>query len=72
MPKPAAEFSTLAMTTSIDCEVRMSAQVIGDDPAACVAEDVADKKKFHLGCDVTAPFDAEPTSATYFANTPVL
>jgi hypothetical protein len=46
-------------------------EMIGDNPAAGVAEDVADEKKLHAW-EVTAPSDADPTSATYLANTPVL
>ena len=44
MPKPAAEFSTFAMTTSIACGGADVREMVGDDPAAGVAEDVADEK----------------------------
>src|SRR6185312_2057021 len=44
--------------------------VVGDDAAPGMTEDVADKEKFHR--DVTAPSAAEPTNLTYLAKTPVL
>src|SRR6185437_8467994 len=51
-------------------------QMVGDDRATGVAEDVADEEKFQrtpaVCFEVMAPSDAEPTSAMYLPKTPLV